>query len=231
MIYIESLTQFPCLVRKPANLKPQVNYPIVIGLHGGGNTPESIISLWDKVGDLEFMYVAPQAPFPMNSGNAVVFDWGNWPTGNTKLIEKSLKISENYIVDVIEKISEQFNSKDIYLLGWSQGAIMTYLVGIKHSHLLKGLICMSGPGLLSPLANPFGEPSSPDWLPEKDIAGASKLKVFITHGSKDELATIDLGRKSADILKNHNHNVIYREFDGDHKYPPKSIIQEIIEWL
>lgn len=230
-MYIESSTIFSCLLREPARLDSQNKYPIVIGLQGGGSTPDVILSLFDKLPDINFIYVTPQAIFPTISGDSIVYDWANWPTGNELLIEKSFRISTKYIGDVIENISQRYNTGDIFLLGWSQGAIMAYLAGAKYSNLLKGLICMSGPGILSPLLNPFGEPSSSDWLAEQDIAEASKLRVFITHGSDDKLAKMELARKSAEVLKRYNHNVTLREFDGSHSFPPKDVLVEIVKWI
>ncbi|MCE7734661.1 MAG: alpha/beta fold hydrolase [Candidatus Heimdallarchaeota archaeon] len=231
MIYIESTSIFPSYVKEPANYNPEIKYPIIIGLHGGGGTPKSIIKLWDEIEQTNFIYIAPQAPFPLSTDDCIGFDWLNWPSGDDQLVKKSFVLSENYIVDVIRNISEIYNSGEIYLAGWSQGAIMAYLVGIKHSDLIKGVISMSGPGLLSPLINPFGRPSSSNWLSENDIESASELRVFISHGKNDGHAKIELATQSAKILNKYKHETNLRIFDGGHELPPKEVLEEINSWL
>lgn len=231
MIYTESTSLFPSYVKEPLNYNPEETYPVIIGLHGGGGTPKSMLNLWDEIEETNFIYIVPQAPFPMSTNDGLTFDWLNWPSGDDQLVKKSFTLSENYIVDLIKKISKTYNIEGIYLAGYSQGAIISYFAGIKNSSLLKGLIVMSGPGLLAPLNNPFGKSSSLNWVSAKDIENASKLRIFISHGSNDVHAKIELASKSAEILNSYEYETIFRTFDGVHELPPKEVLTEIIKWL
>ncbi len=80
-----------------------------------------------------------------------------WPSGDREIISKATVKTQKYVVDAIQEISKELQTGEIYLLGFSQGAIISYLVGISHFEWFSGLICLSGPGLLEPLLNPFGE--------------------------------------------------------------------------
>jgi predicted esterase len=90
---------------------------------------------------------------------------------------------------------------------------------------------MSGPGLLTPLINPFTGFSNPDWLPEEFIQDAADLRIFIIHGKDDRLASYQMGVRSRDILLEHGYEVKFRDFDGGHSHPPWDILAHIILWI
>jgi len=231
MPYIKGPALFKCLMRLPENYAPERSYSLVVGLPGGGCNPEDLISLWDHFPDRSFIYAVPQAPYPALDDGELGFDWAMWPSGDEELISKATEISEKYIVNVIQDTSERYNIDEVYLMGFSQGAIFTYLVGIKQHHLFKGIICLSGPGLLAPLMNPFAEPLAPDWLTEEFIQGAENLRVFITHGRDDQAVSYKIGIRSRDILVKHGYGVTFRDFDGGHSYPPAEILAQIVNWI
>jgi phospholipase/carboxylesterase len=231
MIYIESSALFGCLVRLPENFDPKSGYTLVIGLAGGGGNPEDIISIWDDSPNSSFIYAVPQAPYPLLNDGKLGFDWANWPTANEELISQATKLSGKYIVKVVKELTRLHNINNVYLMGFSQGAILSYLVGIKHHQFFKGIICLSGPGLLVPLTNPFGGTLNPIWLTEELIQDAAELQVFIAHGKDDQPAPYELATRSRNILVNYGYDVTFREFDGGHNLPPGEILEQVVNWI
>ena len=231
MVYIKTPALQKCLINFPDDFILEKSYPLVVGLHGGGSSPNNLITIWDQIPNKNFIYAVPQAPYPLVVDSKLMFDWAMWPSGDVDLISRATELSEKYIVDVIQELSNLHNIGDVYLLGFSQGAIFAYLVGIKQTHLFNGIISLSGPGLLTPLKNPFASSSGSNWLNEEEIQSAKKLRVFITHGKKDQAAKYDLGIRSRDILIKHGHDVIFRDFVGGHSIPPDPILGEIADWI
>ncbi|HET6443818.1 MAG TPA: hypothetical protein VFI27_04480 [candidate division Zixibacteria bacterium] len=231
MIYIEGSALFSCLLRLPENYAPDICYPLVVGLAGGGGNPEDLIKLWDHIPGREFIYAVPRAPYPMLVDGELGFDWALWPTGDEELIGRATELSEQYIIKVAQDLSGRHDIDDVYLLGFSQGAILTYLVGIKHHHAFKGIICLSGPGLLTPLVNPFAGPFNPSWPKEEHFQDARDLRVFITHGNNDQPIPFEMAIGSREILVNHGYDVTFRDFDGGHCHPPREILAEIVNWI
>jgi predicted esterase len=90
---------------------------------------------------------------------------------------------------------------------------------------------LSGPGLLSPLNNPFAGPSNQVLLTDESIQRARELRVLITHGNDDQAAPYGLGIKSRDILLKHGYDVTFIDFEGGHSFPPKEILAQIVEWI
>ncbi|NOZ45771.1 MAG: hypothetical protein GXO79_03215, partial [Chlorobi bacterium] len=131
-IYFESSALFKCNVRLPVNYNPEKKYILVLGLHGGGSNIEQFISIWDSLKNTEFIYAVPQAPYPWLVDKKLVYDWALWPTGNNKLIKRASNLIVNYISDLTSVLKKHYNISDVYLLGFSQGAIFTYIAGIKN---------------------------------------------------------------------------------------------------
>lgn len=231
MIYIKNFSLHKCLINLPENHVLEENYPLVVGLHGGGHNPDNLITLWDHISNRGFIYSVPQAPYPLVVNTELKFDWAMWPSGNEELINKATELSERYIVNVVQEMKKSYNINEVYLMGWSQGAIFSYLVGIKQYPLFNGIICLSGPGLLAPLKNPFASPFDPDWLADEVIQSAKNLRVFITHGKEDQEVKYELGIRSRDILINHGFDVTFRDFVGGHNHPPNLIMKEIADWI
>ncbi len=231
MVYLLGSTLHKCLISLPENFRQEKSYQLVVGLHGGGHNPDNLITLWDHLPIKNFIYAVPQAPNPMVVETELMFDWAMWPSGDEELISKATQLSQNYIVNVVQELTKRYNIDGVVLMGWSQGAIFSYLVGIKQHHLFNGIICLSGPGLLAPLINPFLGSSDPDWLTEDFIQGAKNLRAFIVHGKADQAAKYELGIRSRDVLNDHGHHVTFRSFEAGHAYPPKEILSEIADWI
>lgn len=215
----------------PVTHVPGKTYPLVLGLHGGAHNPEQFITLWDHLPSRSFIYAVPQAPYPIHTKEQLAFDWAMWPTGDEELIDKATELSEGYIVNVTQELAKRPDIEGVYLMGWSQGAILTYLVGIKHHSLFDGIICLSGPGLLAPLVNPFAGSFNPTWLTDEQIRDARDLRVLIAHGRDDQSAKYDLALGSREVLEKHGYDVTFRDFEGGHIFPPKQILSDIVAWV
>lgn len=225
--YFESSALFKGLIRLPENYDSEKSYPLLIGLHGGGSSLDDFI---DIIHDVEFIYVVPQAPYTWLIDGELGYDWALWPSGDGELSNRASNIIENYITDLVKQLDKKYKVRDFYLMGFSQGAIYTYIAGIKNHHLLTGLICLSGPGLLEPLISPFTGEKTTDWLERKDIAEANRLKIFIAHAKKDERVKYKLAIKSRDLLKEYGYDVTFVDFEGGHNVD-EDVMKSVAEWI
>jgi predicted esterase len=231
-LYFQSSALFQCLIQLPEDYDPDKSYKLVIGMHGGGSTPENLINLWEgSGGKIDFIYAVPQAPYSWLVGESIGYDWSLWPSGDTGLMKRASDITANYISDLLNFLNQQYNIKESYLLGFSQGAIFTYIAGVKNFQPIDGLIIFSGPGLLKPLVPPFGGGPIRNWLSAESIKAANSLRVLIVHGKDDQRAKFELGIQSRDILKGYNFDLIFIEFDGGHVIPPGDILDQVIQWI
>jgi phospholipase/carboxylesterase len=230
-VRMEGQALFECLVLLPEEFDASKSYNLVIGLHGGGSNAKRFSTLWKEFKKQKFIYVVPQAPYPWPGEEEVTYDWALWPTGDISLIDRAMDLTEQYLEDIVQFFGDQYKVNGVYLLGFSQGAIITYTVGIKRHHLFKGLICFGGPGLLAPLNSPFTGEFNENWVTKEDIQGATHLRVFIVHGENDKAAEYRLGIQSRDVLTDLGYDITFHSFEGGHIVPPKEILSQVLSWL
>ncbi len=95
--------------------------------------------------------------------------------------------------------------------GFSQGAVMSYAVGL-------------GPGRPSPagiLAMSGFVPVVEGWEP--DLASRRELPVSISHGSMDPVIGLDFGRQARDLLTEGGLAVEYHESPAGHSLDPSTL--------
>jgi predicted esterase len=100
----------------------------------------------------------------------------------------------------------------VTICGFSDGASYSLSVGLTNGELFRR-ICAFSPGFVA----------------ASELRG--KPKVFITHGTKDQVLPIETGgRYITEQLRKEDYSVDYREFDGPHAVP-RSLAQEAYRFL
>jgi len=226
ILYFKSESLFKCNIKLPDNYNPQKSYKLVIGLPVAFN---DFSSVWAGI-KVDFIYATPQAQYSTLMENKMLSDWAYWSSNDPSTIDRAADLTAGYMGDLVNELKAHYTIDDIYLMGFSQGAIFTYIAGIQCPQLYKGIICLSGPGIYESLVNPFAGEYAPDWLEEKYLEPAKSLRVFIAHGTKDQAAKYELGVKSNEILTSYGYDVTFHSFDGGHTIDPKSL-KSVLEWL
>ena len=133
------------------------NY-VFIFIHGLHDTPKKFVDLFDKNDDLfpsDFKIILPCTP--VQNCDAHLYhepttSWFNIFTNHGKEIKddsidlNQLEISSNRIKDIINKEAEFLNNdySKIFISGFSQGACITFHIGLSLEKLLGGIICICG---------------------------------------------------------------------------------------
>lgn len=195
-----------------------VNPPLLMLMHGVGSNEQDMFSFAEHLPD-NFLIISARGPLNLGPNSFAWFQV-NFSTGVSVINEEQAENSRNIIIQFIEslKLHHSFNEKQIYLGGFSQGGIMSYSVGLTRPDLIKGIVVMSGRLLkgVRPLI------ASTEKL--------SSLKVFISHGTSDNVLNIEYARESLAYLKTLGLAPTYKEFEGRHSIPNK-IWLDLISWL
>ena len=109
--------------------------------------------------------------------------------------------NEEYLLNLIGQLRAQYPIRDVYLLGFSQGAVMSYVTGLRHPEVVKGVIAFGG-ALPAELFTP------------EAIAASAPVRVFIAHGREDNFAEGAQG--VYDRLLAAGYDVTLHGFDGGH---------------
>ena len=171
LLFVKSPMMMKCRLKLPEEYDPAKKYPLVIGLHGRGGNSDNFIQIWEKLDQkVDFIYAALQAPFNLPRGDGNSYTWRFEEKDNEKIQEMNRLAIEDYVTETVQTLKDRYNVGDVYLMGFSQGAWISYLVGIKHHKLFKGIM-------------PYGGGLIDEMIDGKSLKAARKLKVFIGHGN------------------------------------------------
>jgi phospholipase/carboxylesterase len=211
MFFVKATGYLPCHLQFPDDYDPHKAYILLVGLHGYGSYPTRFINLWDRFAEHDFIYAVPQAPYPFNSGmDEPGFSWGWW-TDTHGLPQNSWDLSADYLAALIDQLQNTCKVSDTYVLGFSQGAAMSYYVGMRNPGSISGII-------------PFGGWLDVPGIGESLIADAAgRLRVFIVHGNEDTMVNFSDGQDALAKLEQLGYDVTFLEFDGGHQVPQEQL--------
>jgi len=204
------------LVREPKikSGKP----PVLILLHGVGSNEEDLFSFADQLPG-KFLVISARAPNTLGKGSYAWYPVDFTATKPVINFEEEEK-SRNILIKFVHQVKEKFvvDEKQVYLCGFSQGAIMSYSVALTHPELIAGIAVMSGRLLeeIKPLI------ASKDKL--------QSLRIFISHGTNDNTLQIHYARESVAFLKSLNLNPEYKEYIESHGIN-MDMLTDLIQWL
>lgn len=213
----DTTTVLKYLVRQPK--VPTARPELIILLHGVGSNERDLFQFADRL-TAEALVISARAPITLSKGSYAWFHV-DLSTGTRKINSAEAEQSRKTLIRFIGELKSiyTFDSSKIILCGFSQGAILSYSVGLTHPELVHGMGILSG-RLLDEV--------------KPDIASPEKLKtlnVFVSHGRNDNVIPIDLARNSVSYLKNSLHmNAEYKEYDAPHQIT-QEMFTDFLNWI
>ena len=130
------------LIREPKikSEKP----PVIILLHGFGSNEEDLFSFANQLPD-KFLVISARAPITISPGSYTWYEV-EFSTGKPSYKFEQEEVARKKLIQFIEQVKEKYSPgcKEIYLIGFSQGAIMSYSLGLTKPDLVTGIAVMSG---------------------------------------------------------------------------------------
>lgn len=120
--------------------------------------------------------------------------------------------SRNALVEFIDEIinHEKLDSSNVFIAGFSQGAILSYSIALNFPDKVKNVMILSG----YPEFKIIG-----DFNQEQDF---SNLIFFVSHGTEDVVLPIEAGRLGEQILIDLNIKNEYHEYRSGHGIVPQN---------
>jgi len=163
--------------------------PLIIALHGRGASPEELVDLWRPFPG-KAQVALPQGPIPYGPG----FAWFNWPKGiDEAQMGAEIAPAEAALWRSIQKVA---NGRKVIVMGFSQGAVMSFLLAARHPDDIRLAIPVAGalPSTLQPQTK-----SAP---------------IFAMHGADDDVIPVMWGRAAVEGFQRTGANVELREYAG-----------------
>ncbi len=205
------------IVREP-NQQTE-NTSLLILLHGYGSNEEDLFSFATELPD-NLLIISARAPQSLGFGSYAWYSI-NFTADEGKFsdIPEAIEARET-IATFIDEIQEKYKiaPNKTFLLGFSQGTILSYSVALNYPEKIQKIIALSGyinPELLSENLN------------NKDY---SKLDFFISHGSVDQVIPADWAKKAPLFLDNINVKNSYKEYGVGHGVAPQNFF-DFKKWI
>lgn len=205
------------LIREPKAVLDK--NPLLLLLHGYGSNAEDLFSFASELPD-EYYVVSAQAPFDMMYGS---YAWYaiNFDADENKFSDiEQAKGSRDAIVEFIDELIAKYpiDASKVTLVGFSQGSILSYAVALSYPEKIQRVVAMSG-YLNTEMAT--------DHFKENDF---SKLRIFASHGTVDQVIPVEWARKTAPALQELGIPIVYKEYPVGHGVAPQNFY-DFKNWL
>jgi len=177
----------------------------LIGLHGwtGDEHVFEPVAKMMNIDDAQWFF--PRAPYKADSGKGYSWFSGTDETGWD--IEKTRIGIHQLLADVR---SNGFSPKNIFLIGFSQGASLAMEIALRLPFAIGGIV---------PIA---GFIKFRDTLSNEATKKSKATPVLLLHGSQDEIIHVIASEKAHDFFKERGNPVYFKRYDGGHKIPKRT---------
>ena len=204
------------LVRQPK--KEACTPPLLMLLHGIGSNEHDLYGLAPFL-DERFLVISVRAPNTLGPGSYAWFEVDFTAQGPVINPEQA-EISRKTLITLLNEAVTSYGAdpERVYLMGFSQGAIMSASVALTQPELVAGVVMMSGRILpeIQPLI-----------APKEELAG---LPFIVVHGTADTVLPITYGRASRELLSSLPVELTYHEYSMGHEVSQESL-NDVTTWL
>ena len=204
------------LVRQPKN--EAGTPPLLMLLHGIGSNEHDLYGLAPFL-DERFLIISVRAPNTLGPGSYAWFEVDFTAQGPVINPEQA-EISRETLITFLNEAVTTYGAdpEQVYLMGFSQGAIMSASVALTQPELVAGVVMMSGRILpeIQPLI-----------APKEELAG---LPFIVVHGTADTVLPITYGRASRELLSSLPVELTYHEYPMGHEVSQESL-NAVTTWL
>ncbi len=205
------------IIKKPEVLSK--NPSLVLLLHGYGSNEEDLFSFAQELPD-SMLIISARAPQSLGFGGYSWYGLQIDAHNNTITNIQEAKEAKALLALFIDELQEKYHFNPIksFLIGFSQGAILSYSIALSFPHKINNIIALSG------------------YL-NKDITTISEetsiytaLRFFVSHGTEDPIIPVQLARETESVLTALHINHIYKEYPDGHSVSSQNFI-DFTNWL
>ncbi|MFT3793130.1 alpha/beta hydrolase [Flavobacterium sp.] len=205
------------LVREPKTKKDK--NPLLLLLHGYGSNEEDLFSFASELPEQSYV-ISARAPYDLMYGSyawyAINFDADENKFSDIGQAIESRDLIANFIDELVAKYP--IDAENITLIGFSQGSILSYAVALSYPQKIKQVVAMSG------YVNPEMAVAH---FAQNDF---SKLRIFASHGTVDQVIPVDWARKTKPFLDQLYVENVYKEYPVGHGVSPQNFY-DFRNWL
>ena len=197
----------------PTQIENGKKYPVIFALHGIGYDESYMVDLLSELKE-DYILIGVRGDLTYEEGYAY-YELKGYGNPKRDLFDSSVE----KLKDFIEYASNQYpidpNKK--YLIGFSQGAILSMTLALVLGDSIKGIIPMHG--------------YIPDFVKnEYPLKSIAHLHAFLCQGATDPIFGLNVGQENDHYLREHAKSVKYTIYQASHEIIENNRT-DVIAWL
>lgn len=188
------------------------NRPGLILLHGRGADENDLLALAEHL-DPRFLVVSARAPLSLAPG----FEWyrlGAIGEPDLPTLRSGLADLRRFVAEITRYLIDPAR---LFMLGFSQGAVMSCSYALMNPRDIAGVVALSGY-----IPTNAGLPFQLDRLDGRGF--------FVAHGTLDAVIPVRFGRDASEFLARTTAAVTYREYSVGHQITLE-ILDDVARWF
>jgi len=198
---------------KPKTVDPNKVYPALFLIHGIGSNEQNMFPLTAGLEEKFFIF-SIRGPISHPPGFAF-FTIEGYGKPHRDVFKQSL----SQLTQFLEYASDRYpiDKKQLFLLGFSQGAILSMSLALTLGKKIKGIVALSGyiPKIVSE---------------DYEIKPVNELSVFISHGELDQILPYEWGVEAQEYFRQLGADVTFCSYKEQHTVSIRNQ-QDFIKWI
>ncbi|TBL76049.1 alpha/beta hydrolase [Paenibacillus thalictri] len=200
-------------VQLPSRFDPEKRYPTIFTLHGKGSNEKNMLGLVQALTG-EFIVIGIRGDLPLGAGFQY-YELKSLGNPIRELFDRAVHKLEAFIQYATEKYAVDPGRR--YLLGFSQGAILSMTLALTMGDRLKGIVALNG--------------YVPDFVKtEYTLKSVENVSIFISHGEHDTVFPIRIGYETAAYFQERAPRMLFKTYPTDHGVSPDNA-QDFANWF
>ncbi|CAM4394156.1 phospholipase/carboxylesterase [Paenibacillus endophyticus] len=200
-------------VHLPVNLEPGKTYPTIFTLHGKGSNETNMFGLVAPLAE-DFIIIGIRGNLPLGAGYQY-YDLKSLGNPIREMFDEAVNALESFIHYATDKYP--IDPVKRYLLGFSQGAILSMTLAFVMGERLKGIVALNG--------------YIPDFVKsEYPIRSMKNVAGFISHGEYDSVFPVRIGHETAAYMNDQMNRLFFKLYPTDHGVSEENQL-DFMNWL
>jgi phospholipase/carboxylesterase len=219
LLWHEAEVLLPTRVVFPPEFDAKRPHTLIVALHGIGGTAEEFQGIAEAFAAAGFVVAVPEAAYPILEQGKLGYDWTLIRSGDFELLKRSTVLaSSDQLPVVVTDLKQRYRVDSVYILGFSQGALLAIVTGLYNSALFDGVVSFATPAF------------DTSWFTGNTLVASNGVRVLLVHGQEDPHARFAVSEHARDALKDAGYDVTFRPFAGGHTVPNDQL-DFVAKWI
>jgi phospholipase/carboxylesterase len=198
---------------KPNTIDSGKMYPAIFLMHGMGSNEDDLLPLVQDLAETTYIF-SIRGPIEQPPGYAF-FTIEGFGKPHRSVFDQSIQNIVSFIGEMCEE--HPIDVSQLFLMGFSQGAILSMSIGLKLGNKIKGIVALSG--------------YIPDFMKkeykDQNLKGVS---LFCSHGEKDPVLPFEWGEEAKALFSQLGAEVEFHSYPVGHQVSQQNF-QDFKNWL